>query len=87
MRGRRGSDRVLPGTSARASARASAVPAVRVATSATGAGAPADEADAAAGGANGRARAAAQVTPIEEARIPRMPLSLDIVRQICPSLI
>ncbi|GAA2541055.1 hypothetical protein GCM10010423_44180 [Streptomyces levis] len=32
-----------------------------------------------AGGVRGRARAAAQVTPIEEARNPRMPLILDIV--------
>ncbi|GGX25250.1 hypothetical protein GCM10010383_64420 [Streptomyces lomondensis] len=31
-----------------------------------------------AGGVRGRARAAAQVTPIEEARNPRMPLILDI---------
>jgi hypothetical protein len=32
-----------------------------------------------AGGVRGRARAAAQVTPIEEARNPRMPLIFDIV--------
>ncbi|GAA2768898.1 hypothetical protein GCM10010104_00080 [Streptomyces indiaensis] len=32
-----------------------------------------------AGGVRGRARAAAQVTPIEEARNPRMPLILDII--------
>jgi hypothetical protein len=31
-----------------------------------------------AGGVRGRARAAAQVTPIEEARNPCMPLILDI---------
>ncbi|GAA4557687.1 hypothetical protein GCM10010309_53020 [Streptomyces violaceochromogenes] len=37
-----------------------------------------------AGGVRGRARAAAQVTPIEEARNPRMPLILDIVIQLCP---
>ncbi|GAA2764518.1 hypothetical protein GCM10010103_35590 [Streptomyces paradoxus] len=37
-----------------------------------------------AGGVRGRARAAAQVTPIEEARNPRMPLILDIVIQVCP---
>ncbi len=36
-----------------------------------------------AGGVSGRARAAAQVTPIEEARNPRMPLILDIVIQVC----
>ncbi|GGQ99210.1 hypothetical protein GCM10010261_54220 [Streptomyces pilosus] len=75
MRGRRGSDWVLPGTSD------GFVTAARVAASAVGAGLAA----AVAGGASGRARAAAQVTPIEEARIPRMLLSLDIVRQICPS--
>ncbi|GGX17138.1 hypothetical protein GCM10010297_43060 [Streptomyces malachitofuscus] len=67
---------MLPGTSG------GAVTAARVAASAVGAGLAAA---AAAGGASGRARAAAQVTPIEEARIPRMPLILDIVRQICPS--
>ncbi|GAA0687971.1 hypothetical protein GCM10009536_19400 [Streptomyces thermocarboxydus] len=84
MRGRRGSDWVLPGTSARTPA--------DDADDADEATAPADattppDAAPAAGGASGRARAAAQVTPIEEARIPRMPLSLDIVRHICPSVI
>jgi hypothetical protein len=36
-------------------------------------------------GASGRVSAAAQVTPIEEARYPRMPSILDIVIHICPS--
>ncbi|GHB85193.1 hypothetical protein GCM10010306_094850 [Streptomyces umbrinus] len=35
--------------------------------------------------ARGKARAAAHVTAIEEARYPRMPLILDIVILICPS--
>ncbi|GGR59084.1 hypothetical protein GCM10015536_74400 [Streptomyces griseomycini] len=78
MRSRRGSDWVLPGTSV------PAVTAARVAASAVGAGLAFA---AVAGGARGRARAAAQVTPIEEARIPRMLLILDTVRQICPSRI
>ncbi|GGV23878.1 hypothetical protein GCM10010260_75260 [Streptomyces filipinensis] len=49
-----------------------------------------------AGGVSGTARAAAQVTPIEqtaihgvprdEVRNPRMLTILDIVRQICPSV-
>ncbi|CAM5743258.1 hypothetical protein SALBM311S_12053 [Streptomyces alboniger] len=39
---------------------------------------------AAAGGVSGRARAAAQVTPIEEARNPRMFPILDIATHICP---
>ncbi|GHH90501.1 hypothetical protein GCM10017779_09580 [Streptomyces capillispiralis] len=76
MRVRSGSDWVLPGTSGWA------VTAARVAASAVGA---VLAAAAVAGGASGRARAAAQVTPIEEARIPRIPLTLDMVRQICPS--
>jgi hypothetical protein len=36
-------------------------------------------------GASGRVSAAAQVTPIEEARYPRMLSILDIVIHICPS--
>jgi hypothetical protein len=38
-----------------------------------------------AGGVSGRARAAAQATPTEEARNPRMHPMLDIVIYICPS--
>jgi hypothetical protein len=49
------------------------------------AGAGADAGAAAAGRVSGRASAAAQVTPIEEARNPRMPLILNIVIHICPS--
>ncbi|GAA2638532.1 hypothetical protein GCM10010307_37010 [Streptomyces vastus] len=37
------------------------------------------------GDVRGRARAAAHVTAIEEARYPRMPLIVDIVILICPS--
>jgi hypothetical protein len=37
-----------------------------------------------AGDVGGRARAAAQVTPIEEASNPRMRTILDIVIHICP---
>ncbi len=70
--GARGKDSVWPG--------AGLSPAL-VAASAVGAGlvfaATAD-------GVSGSMRAAAQVTPIEEASNPRMPLMLDIVIQICP---
>ncbi|GGT44283.1 hypothetical protein GCM10010254_74370 [Streptomyces chromofuscus] len=37
------------------------------------------------GRVSGRARAAAQVTPMEEARCLRMLLILDIAMHICPS--
>ncbi|GGV81138.1 hypothetical protein GCM10010340_50200 [Streptomyces griseoloalbus] len=74
MRVRRGSDWVLPGTSG------GVVTAARVAASAVGA---VLAAAAVAGGTSGRARAAAQVTPIEEARIPRIPPTLGTVRHIC----
>lgn len=70
--GVRGSDWVLPGTYA----------SERAAVVVVGGAA---EVAAAGGGASGTARAAAHVTPIEEARNPRMPLILDIVRQMCPS--
>ncbi|GAA2309802.1 hypothetical protein GCM10010234_62250 [Streptomyces hawaiiensis] len=86
VRGSRGRDWVLPaayGSAARRSAGFMAGEPARgagLAASVAGAGL----ADAArAGGVRGRARAAAQVTPIEEARNPRMPLILDIVIQVC----
>ncbi|GAB2762903.1 hypothetical protein GCM10027072_71880 [Streptomyces bullii] len=76
---------MLPGTcgsvAERAAVASAAGPAV-VAASAVGTGLAVD---ATAGGVSGRARVAAQVTPIEEARNPRMPLILDISTDICPS--
>ncbi|GAA4074269.1 hypothetical protein GCM10022233_60190 [Streptomyces shaanxiensis] len=101
MRGARGSDWVLPDTDGSASVRRTADPSavatgalmatagtlvatVRalVATSAPSAGLAVA---ATAGGVSGRARAAAHVTPIEEARNPRMLPMVDMVVQTCPS--
>ncbi len=92
--GARGSDWVLPGTdtSAGAAPRTEAGSAPR-AEAGSAPRAAVEEADgvaepvvvaADAGGASGRARAAAHVTPIEEARNPRMPWIVDITGQICP---
>ncbi|GHI33818.1 hypothetical protein Sdagh_55480 [Streptomyces daghestanicus] len=69
-RGRSGSERVLPDTDASADASADAAGAAAGAGGGTAA---------AAGGVSGRARAAAQVTPIEDARNPCMPLIVDMV--------
>jgi hypothetical protein len=76
VRGARGSDWVLPGRSGAAAVDTDLVPLVGCAA---GAGA------ATAGRVSGRASAAAQVTPIEEARNPRMPLILNIAIHIRPS--
>jgi len=84
VRGVRGSDWVLPGRSGAAVVDADLAPLAGCAAGA-GAGAGAGAAAAAAGRVSGRASAAAQVTPIEEARNPRMPLILDIVIHICLS--
>ncbi|GAA2375125.1 hypothetical protein GCM10010378_13450 [Streptomyces viridochromogenes] len=81
----RGRDWVLPAALGPALSRRADGPAVRaalVAASAPGTGLPVA---ATAGGVSGRARAAAHVTPIEEARNPRIPLMLNIVIQTCPS--
>jgi hypothetical protein len=69
---------VLPGRSGAAAVDTDLVPLVGCAAGA-GAGA------ATAGRVSGRASAAAQVTPIEEARNPRMPLILNIAIHIRPS--
>jgi hypothetical protein len=71
---------VLPGRSGAAAVDTDLVPLVGCAAGA-GAGAGA----ATAGRVSGRASAAAQVTPIEEARNPRMPLILNIAIHIRPS--
>ncbi|GAA2497560.1 hypothetical protein GCM10010276_43360 [Streptomyces longisporus] len=77
VNGASGSDWVLPWTSGRAGAGADPAPASAALAVATGTGR-----------VSGRARAAAQATPIEEAieeaRNPRMLLILDIVIHICP---
>ncbi|GGN37204.1 hypothetical protein GCM10011578_081240 [Streptomyces fuscichromogenes] len=72
----RGSDRVLPARAAAAVGR----PVVVVAGSAGAAAA-----EGAFSTAAGRVRAAAQVTPIEQVRNPRMPPILNTVRQTCPA--
>ena len=80
MSGASASERVLPGTSV-----AGCVVGVvgAVATVVGGGGAGGAEVASAAGGASGTARAVAHETPIEEARNPRMPQILNILRQIC----
>ncbi len=82
VRGARGSDWVLPGRAGSAVVDADLAPLVDCVA---GAGADAADGAADAGRVSGRASAAAQVTPIEEARNPRMPLILDIVIHICLS--
>ncbi|CAM5318318.1 hypothetical protein SFUMM280S_00027 [Streptomyces fumanus] len=87
-RGRSGSDWVPPGvygpaatgprTAAVGGPAAGGAAAGGAAAGGPAAGGPAAGGAAAAGGTRGRARAAAQVMPIEEARYPRMPSILDM---------
>jgi hypothetical protein len=89
--GTSGSERVLPGTAGVAGTAG----ALKTAGLATAAGLSAVtvlsavglevSARASEGDVRGRARAAAHVTAIEEARYPRMPTIVDIAILICPS--